>query len=74
MEAFWDRRPTDDPEVAIAEYRLGVDRTMVRQSLRLTPGQRLHRLQGFVRFLEQLRKAEATRLSPAARAPAAPTG
>jgi hypothetical protein len=51
--------PTDaewsDP--VIEAYKRDVDRTLLRESLKLTPEERLVKLQDFMRFLSELRSA-----------------
>jgi hypothetical protein len=45
------------PDPAIDAYKKDVDRTLLRENLRLTPEQRLRKLQDFVAFLTGLRSA-----------------
>ena len=45
----------DDP--VIEEYKKSVDRTLLRENLRLTPEQRLRRLQELQQFATELGKA-----------------
>ncbi len=47
--------PATDP--VIDAYRKHVDRTLLRENLKLTPEQRILRLTAFLRFLEELRRA-----------------
>jgi hypothetical protein len=49
-----DARWTDP---VIEAYKRGVDRTLLRENLRLTPEERLLKLQDFVRFLSEVRSA-----------------
>jgi len=53
--------PWIDP--VVEAYKRDVDRTLLRQALRLTPEERLIELQRLVGFAEELRRAgrEATR-------------
>jgi hypothetical protein len=37
-------------------YKRDVDRTLIRENLKLTPTQRLQQLEGAQRFVEELRK------------------
>ena len=47
----------DDPVIAV--YRQHVDRSLLRENLKLTPEQRLMKLQSFLAFAEELRRAGA---------------
>jgi hypothetical protein len=53
--------PDEPPPVwrdpVIEAYKRDVDRTLLRENLKLTPGQRLLKLQDFVRFLTEMREA-----------------
>jgi hypothetical protein len=54
-----DRTPGRSSIDAIIElYKKDVDRTLLREALKLTPTQRLERLVELTRFAEQLRRAE----------------
>jgi hypothetical protein len=46
-----------DPDPIIELYMRDVDRTLLRESLKLTPTQRIERLMEFQRFAEELRRA-----------------
>jgi hypothetical protein len=46
-----------EPNVVIEAYKKDVDRTLLRENLKLTPDQRLDKLQDFVRFTAELREA-----------------
>jgi len=46
-----------DPDPVIDAYKRDVDRTLLRENLKLTPEQRLLKLQDVVRFLAELRDA-----------------
>lgn len=54
---------TSDP--VIEKYKLDVDRTLIRENLKLTPTERLEKLMALQRFAEELRRAgrEARRKS-----------
>ncbi|MCC7418483.1 MAG: hypothetical protein IT176_15205 [Acidobacteria bacterium] len=52
------RRPVDP---VTEYYKKDVDRTLLREHLRLTPQQRLERLVAFMRSLETLRAARRPR-------------
>ena len=46
-----------EADPVIEAYKRDVDRTLLRENLKLTPEQRLRKLQDFVRFTAQLREA-----------------
>jgi hypothetical protein len=46
-----------EPNPVIEAYKKDVDRTLLRENLKLTPDQRLEKLQAFVRFAAELREA-----------------
>jgi len=46
-----------DPDPVIEVYKRDVDRTLLRENLRLTPEARIRKLQDFVRFTAALRDA-----------------
>jgi hypothetical protein len=46
-----------EPNPIIEAYKRDVDRTLLRENLKLTPDQRLAKLQDFVGFLGDLREA-----------------
>jgi hypothetical protein len=46
-----------DPDPVIEVYKRDVDRTLLRENLRLTPQQRIEKLMSFMRSVEQLREA-----------------
>jgi len=48
-------RPNPDP--VVERYKRDLDRTLIRQSLRLTVEERVLRLQELARFAEELREA-----------------
>jgi hypothetical protein len=45
------------PDPVIEHYKKDVDRTLLREHLKLTPQQRLERLVAFMRDLDRLRQA-----------------
>ncbi|MEZ5316448.1 MAG: hypothetical protein R2752_03500 [Vicinamibacterales bacterium] len=51
------RRPPLAPDPVTEYYKKDVDRTLLREHLKLTPQQRLERLVAFMRSLETLRAA-----------------
>ena len=50
-----------EPDPVIEAYKKDVDRTLLRENLKLTPQQRLEKLVAFMRSLDQLREAASTR-------------
>lgn len=46
-----------DPDPVIEAYKRDIDRTLLRENLKLTPEQRLMKLQDLVRFTAELREA-----------------
>ena len=46
-----------DPDPVIEAYKRDVDRTLIRENLKLTPDERLRRLQSFMQSLAELRGA-----------------
>lgn len=46
-----------DPDPVIEAYKRDVDRTLLRENLKLTLEQRLRKLQDFVQFTTMLREA-----------------
>lgn len=60
MDENTARKPDPDGmEAIIAAYRKDIDRTRLRENLKLTPEQRVRRLMSFLRFVEELRRAGA---------------
>ena len=51
------RRAAFAPDPVIEFYKRDVDRTLLRENLRLTPQQRIEKLISFMRSLERLREA-----------------
>ncbi|HEX5724964.1 MAG TPA: hypothetical protein VFX98_05835 [Longimicrobiaceae bacterium] len=47
------------PDPVVEAYKAHVDRTLIRENLRLTPEQRIRQLQQLVRFAEELKQAGA---------------
>jgi hypothetical protein len=45
------------PDPVIEAYKKDVDRTLLRENLRLTPQQRIDKLMSFMRSLDRLREA-----------------
>jgi hypothetical protein len=50
-----------EPDPLIEAYKKDVDRTLLRENLRLTPQQRIEKLMSFMRSLERLREAASPR-------------
>ena len=46
-----------DPDPVIEAYKKDIDRTLIRENLKLTPGQRLEKLQAFMASLSEWRGA-----------------
>ena len=46
-----------DPDPVIEAFKKDIDRTLLRENLKLTPEQRLLKLQDFVKFTAALRQA-----------------
>ena len=46
-----------DPDPVIEAYKKDVDRTLIRENLKLTPEQRINQLMALQRFAEELREA-----------------
>jgi hypothetical protein len=52
-----ERRPVPRPDPVIDAYLKHVDRTLIRENLKLTPDQRLRKLMALQQFAEELRRA-----------------
>ena len=46
-----------DPDPVIEAYKKDIDRTLLRENLKLTPEERLRKLQDFISFTAALRDA-----------------
>ena len=46
-----------EPDPVIEAYKKQIDRTLIRENLKLTPQQRLEKLMELQRFAEELRRA-----------------
>ena len=59
---MWDNRIDMEPEVdpVVEAYKPGVDMTLVRENLKLTPDQRLQQLQSAVNSYEELVRQRST--------------
>jgi hypothetical protein len=51
------RVPEWEPDPVIEAYKKDVDRTLLRENLKLTPGERLEKLAAFMRSLREVRGA-----------------
>jgi len=55
------QHPTADvalePDPVVEAYKKDIDRTLLRENLKLTPDERLRKLQDFVTFIHGLRRA-----------------
>ena len=51
-----DTTVTEWSDPVVEAYKRDVDRTLLRENLKLTPGQRLAALQQLVEFAEELRR------------------
>jgi len=49
--------PELEPDPVIEAYKKHVDRTLLRQNLKLTPGERLEKLAAFMRSLREVQGA-----------------
>jgi hypothetical protein len=45
------------PDPVIEAYKKDIDRTLLRENLKLTPAERLHKLMSFLTSVETLRRA-----------------
>jgi hypothetical protein len=50
-------QPPLEPDPVIEAYKRDLDRTLIRENLKLTPTQRLERLMELQRFAEELKRA-----------------
>jgi hypothetical protein len=55
------RRQEFPPDPVIEAYKKDVDRTLLRENLKLTPQQRIEKLTAFMRSLGRLREAASKR-------------
>ncbi len=54
-----------DPDPVVEVYKRDIDRTLLRENLKLTPEARLRKLQDFVAFAAALREAGREAARPA---------
>src|SRR5205823_4264282 len=50
-----------EPDPVIEAYKKDVDRTLIRENLKLTPDERIKKMVAVLRFAEEVRRAKATR-------------
>ena len=60
-ERSGDRETPAAPDPVIEEYKKHVDRSLLRENLKLTPDERVRKLVEFMRSLQALRHAADTR-------------
>ena len=53
-----------DPDPVIEAYKVDIDRTLLRENLKLTPEERLINLTSFQRFVEEIRGAARRKKQP----------
>jgi hypothetical protein len=65
MAGVETRAPGNALDAVVERYAAGVDRSLLRRNLKLSPQERLEQLQELVRFAQELRRAggSARRLS-----------
>lgn len=56
MEMKYHEQPLE-PDPVIEAYKQGIDRSLLRANLRLSPAERLHRIEELLQFAQQLREA-----------------
>jgi hypothetical protein len=56
-ELLWDLAPPDYVDPVIEAYKKDVDRTLLRENLKLTVQQRFEKLESFVEFARELHEA-----------------
>jgi hypothetical protein len=54
-------KPSGEPDPVIEAYKKGVDRSLLRENLKLTPDERLRKLAAFMKSLEGVQAAAETR-------------
>lgn len=54
---LWDAPPPDFHDPVIEAYKKDVDRSLLRENLKLTVDERFRKFQRFMEFAEELRKA-----------------
>ena len=65
MGAMGDRMTLDsislEPSPAVEAYKRDVDRTLIRENLKLSPSERLAKLISTLRFVEEVRRSGAAK-------------
>jgi hypothetical protein len=56
--------PPDARDPVVEVYMMGVDRTLLRENLKLTPTERLEKFADFMEFLEKVRASRSARGLP----------
>jgi hypothetical protein len=49
--------PRSDPDPVVEAYKKGIDRTLIRENLKLTVEERFRKAMALARFAEELRRA-----------------
>ncbi len=57
IEGGMEPEETRQEDAVIEAYKRDVDRTLIRENLRLTPTQRIEKLMAMQRFADELRRA-----------------
>ncbi len=57
MTVMFETATEFEPDPVIEAYKKDIDRTLIRENLRLTPEQRLENLWQLQKFAEELRRA-----------------
>ena len=60
MDRDEERESTEYIDPVIEAYKQGIDRTLIRENLKLTPQQRLEKLQSLMRGIEEMNRAGRT--------------
>ena len=65
MGVMGDRMTLDsislEPSPAVEAYKRDVDRTLIRENLKLSPSERLAKLMSTLRFVEEVRRSGAAK-------------
>lgn len=60
MDRYDERQNAEFVDPVIEVYKQGIDRTLIRENLRLTPQQRLERLQALMRGIDAMNRVART--------------
>jgi hypothetical protein len=52
-----DRPPRPDPDPVVEAYKKGIDRTLIRENLKLTVEERFRKAMALARFADEMRRA-----------------